>query len=53
MPTLHFKVVDNSGSVGHRSIAERAGYLSIVNSVGAIVFGFAFGKRTLGVRRLF
>ena len=36
---LAIQSVDSSGSMGHRSNAQRASYLSIVDSVGAIVLG--------------
>ena len=52
---LAIQSVDNSGSVGQRSNAQRASYFSIVNSIGAIVLGLLLirGHNTsLSVRRL-
>ena len=52
---LAIQSVDSSGSMGHRSNAQRASYFSIVNSIGAIVLGLLLvrGHNTsLSVRRL-
>ena len=36
---LAIQSVDSTGSMGHRSNAQIASYISVADSVGAIVFG--------------
>ena len=53
---LAIQSVDSSGPVGHRSSAQRASYLSIVNSVGAIILGLLLVREhntSLSVRSSF
>ena len=53
---LAIQSVDNSGPVGRRSSAQKASYLSIVNSVGTIILGLLLVREhntSLSVRRHF